>query len=106
MFNAIGFYPVDPVSCTYIIGSPLVDKATLTLDSRHYPGRTFTVIAQNNSSANMYIQSATLNGQPLSRTWLKHSEIAQGGELRLVMGAVPNPSWGTPPQNRPGHADP
>jgi predicted alpha-1,2-mannosidase len=102
MFNAIGFYPVDPVSCTYIIGSPLVDKATLTLDPKHYPGKTFTITAENNSRDNLYIQSATLNGQPLTRAWLKHAEIAQGGELHFVMGNSPNSAWGSAATNRPG----
>ncbi|MEI9962680.1 MAG: GH92 family glycosyl hydrolase [Limisphaerales bacterium] len=50
VFTALGFYPVDPSSGIYILGSPLVDEATLKLDSRFYRGRSFTVVAKNNSA--------------------------------------------------------
>jgi predicted alpha-1,2-mannosidase len=100
VFTALGFYPVDPVSCVYVIGSPLVDKATLTLDKKHYPGGTFVVSTKNNSPQNPYIQSATLNGTPLTRSWITHDQIAKGGELHLVMGPQPS-NWGRLPADRP-----
>ncbi len=95
VFTALGFYPVDPVSCNYIIGSPLVDKATITLDPKHYPGGTFTVSTENNSAENLYIQSATLNGKPFNTFWITHDQIAHGGELHLLMGKKPS-KWGQP----------
>ena len=63
VLNAMGFYSVDPSSGVYAIGSPLLDKATIRLDSRYYPGGAFTIIAENNSDKNVYIQSATFNGK-------------------------------------------
>jgi predicted alpha-1,2-mannosidase len=101
VFTALGFYPVDPASGTYILGSPLFDKITLRLDSRFAQGRTFTVIAKHNSARNPYIQSATLNDKPLTRSWITHEEITAGGKLVLTMGPTPNKDFGSAAADRP-----
>jgi len=54
----------------------------------------FVIVAKNKSAANMYIQSATLNGQPLDNCWFYHSQFAAGGKLELTLGPQPNMSWG------------
>jgi predicted alpha-1,2-mannosidase len=101
VFTAFGFYPVDPVSGIYILGSPLVNEATLKLDSKFYKGRSFTVIAKNNSAENPYIQSATLNGKSITRSWISQAEIAGGGKLVLTMGPAANKQFGSAPPDRP-----
>jgi len=101
VFSALGFYPMNPDSGVYAIGSPVISTAALHLDRDRYHGHTFTVEAENNGPENIYIQSATLNGQPLNRAWLRHGEIVAGGTLRLVMGANPNAGWGSAPADRP-----
>jgi putative alpha-1,2-mannosidase len=83
------------------LGSPLLDKVTLHLDSKFGKGRKFTVIAKNNSPANPYIQSATLNGRPITRSWISHDEITAGGTLVLTMGPTPNKTFGSAPADRP-----
>ena len=95
VWSAIGLYPLNPSSGVYIIGSPLVEKATIKLDPRYYKGGSFTIIAHNVSKQYCYIQSAKLNGKPLNRPWLTHDEITQGGRLELEMDLLPNKSWGT-----------
>jgi putative alpha-1,2-mannosidase len=62
IFTGLGFYPVNPASGDYMIGSPLFTRATLRLAT----GGRFTVVAQNNSETKRYIQSAPLNGRPLT----------------------------------------
>lgn len=101
VFSALGFYPVNPDSGVYAIGSPVVTKATLRLDRKKYGGRTFKVVAENNRPENVYIQSATLNGQPLLRPWIRHEEIVSGGTLKFVMGPKPNTAWGKASDTRP-----
>jgi predicted alpha-1,2-mannosidase len=101
VFTALGFYPVDPSSGIYVLGSPLFDKATMKLDSKFYEGRTFTVVAKNNSAQNPYIQSALLNGKPITRSWISQAEIAAGGKLVLTMGPTPNKDFGSAPTDRP-----
>jgi putative alpha-1,2-mannosidase len=97
----MGFHPVNPADVVYIIGSPLFRKVTLSLDPAYYGGKEFVITAHNNTPENVYIQSATLNGQPLSRAWLLHSEIVSGGTLELQMGATPNKDWGVGQENLP-----
>ena len=57
-------------------------------------GRTFTLVAKNNSADNKYIQSAKLNGEPYNKTYFSHEDILAGGTLELVMGDRPNKEWG------------
>jgi predicted alpha-1,2-mannosidase len=86
VFAALGFYPVDPVSTRYMIGSPLYTRATLAVGG----GRSFVVQAVGNTAANVYIQSATLNRRPLDRPYVTYSEIVRGGQLRFIMGPLPS----------------
>lgn len=95
VLSALGFYPVCPGSGIYILGSPLFDRAVLHLDEEFYKGKTFEIAAMKQAPDHPYIQSARLNGKPLSRAWLRHSEIAAGGRLELIMGPEPNMNWAT-----------
>ena len=101
IFSALGFYPMNPASDIFAIGSPVVSKAVLHLDNDKYQGHTFTVVAENNSAENIYSQSATLNGKALTRPWITRNEVTAGGELSFVMGAAPNPQWGSAVADRP-----
>jgi predicted alpha-1,2-mannosidase len=95
VLGAMGFYPVCPGDGIYILGSPLFSRVTLHLDERWYKGASFTITAENQRPDHPYVLSATLNGKPLSRAWIRHSEIAAGGILQFVMGAEPNKQWAT-----------
>jgi len=97
VFTALGFYPVAPGSNEYVIGRPFMPRATLNLPN----GKRFTVIADGLDDAHLYIGTATLNGKPLERAFLRHEDIMAGGELRFVMQAQPNKAWATDPQQRP-----
>jgi hypothetical protein len=85
----------------YILGSPPFDKAALRLDPKFTKGRSFTVVAKNNSDKSPYVQSATLNGKPITRSWISHDEITAGGKLVLTMGPTPNKVFGSAPADRP-----
>jgi predicted alpha-1,2-mannosidase len=89
-----GFHPVCPGDNIYILTSPVFHKVIIRLDPNYYKGKTFTVIAHNNSPESCYIQSAKLNGKPLNRGWITHSEITNGGTIEFVMGAMPNKKFG------------
>jgi len=87
--TAMGLYAVATGNSTFQLTSPIFDKTTT-----HYPGGKDLVIeAPGVSSSNHYIQSATLNGQPLNRTWLSAAELAAGGVLHFTMGSSPS-DWG------------
>ncbi|WP_242139516.1 GH92 family glycosyl hydrolase [Sphingomonas sp. TREG-RG-20F-R18-01] len=89
--SALGFYPVDPSSDVYILGSPLFDRAVLKMGN----GKTLDIVARNNSAQNGYIQSATLNGKTWSKPWFRHGDVANGATFVLTMGPNPNPAWGS-----------
>ena len=88
LFTAMGFYPVNPASGEYVIGSPLFSKMTLKVGAKK-----FEVVADGNSSTNVYVQSATLNGVALDVPVIRYQDIVRGGTLRFVMGAAPS-RWG------------
>ena len=90
VFSAMGFYPVCPGRPHYVLGSPLFEECEIDVDG----GKTFRIVAHDVSSINKYIQSATLNDEPLNRPWFDHSTLMQGGTLRLQMGSEPNKTWG------------
>ncbi len=100
VFSAIGFYPVCPGSNIYVIGSPLFEEVVINLD-HPYPAGKFIVKAHNVSLENKYIQSAILDGRPLNRPWITHSDIVNGGALIFEMGAEPNKQWGSAPAAAP-----
>jgi putative alpha-1,2-mannosidase len=82
----MGFYPVNPASGDYMIGSPLFSKMTLRLAN----GKRLSVIAENNSDTNVYIESATLNGKPLTIPVIRYDQIMAGATLKFVMGPSPS----------------
>jgi predicted alpha-1,2-mannosidase len=102
VMSALGFYPVDPSSPQYIMGSPLFNEATIHMGNGH----DFTIVARNNSAANVYIQSATLNGKPWNKPWFSHADIADGARLELTMGPTPNKTWGSGPGAAPSSMSP
>lgn len=94
---AIGLFDVQGGAATeprWEITTPVFDRITIHLDSRYYSGDTFTIEVQGNPSDDIYIQSATLNGEPLDRYWISHEEITSGGTLTLEVGPEPNKGWG------------
>jgi predicted alpha-1,2-mannosidase len=97
IFSAMGFYPVTPGSTNYAIGSPVFGEVVIRLKS----DKRFKITAENTSDENIYIQSASLNGKPLNRSWIDHSEIMAGGTLNFVMGSEPNKNWASAEQDAP-----
>ena len=89
VFSAMGFYPVNPVSGEYEIGSPLFPEMRLNLNN----GKTFTVLAPNVSRENIYIQSVKVNGQPYDKSYITHQQIMDGVTVEFVMGNQPGEIW-------------
>lgn len=96
VLSAVGLYQVAPCGGRFVIGSPIVDEATLAVGN----GRTFKVIVHNNSDKNIYVQRARLNGQRLDNSYIDYPDIVKGGTLELWMGNRPS-RFGTKAANRP-----
>ncbi len=91
LFNSIGFYP-NSGQPIYLIGTPSFPDVTLAVGN----GKVLHIVAKNLDAQylNRYVQSVTLNGQPLETNWFRHEQIANGGTLVLTMGSAPS-AWGT-----------
>ncbi|MDB4655317.1 GH92 family glycosyl hydrolase [Flavobacteriales bacterium] len=94
VLSSMGFYPVCPGSNQYVIGTPLFDDVSINLEN----GKQFKI---SRSRQGKYVQSATLNGQPLKASSLTHEQISAGGKLEFQMGKEPNKSWGIGEENQP-----
>jgi predicted alpha-1,2-mannosidase len=97
VLSAAGFYSVCPGTDQYVIGSPLFNKMTITLENENK----FIIEANNNSKQNVYIQSATLNGKPYTYNWISHADIMNGGTLHLEMSDKPNLNRGLSLEDKP-----
>ena len=92
ILSSLGFYQVEPAGGRYVFGSPLFDEATMNVGK----GRTFRIIAHNNSKENMYIQSV----KPYTRSYIDFKDIVRGGKLEFMMGSKPS-KFGVKPADRP-----
>ena len=97
VLSALGFYQVNPANGMYVFGSPLVDEAKITMDN----GKVFRIMVKNNSAANKYIQSMTLNGSEYPKSFILYRNIVAGGELVITMGPAPSATWGVAKESRP-----
>jgi len=94
VLSSLGFYPVCPGNNQYVIGYPLFDKATVRLEN----GKKLVITRDSDKP---YIQSVTLNGKPLMRSYITYEEIAAGGELSFVMDSKPGSEWGVGKDRQP-----
>ena len=104
VMSAIGLFQMDggcAVRPIYEVASPLFERVVIHLDPRYYKGKQFVIEARNASRANRYIQSATLDGKPLTRPWLYQADLLDGGTLILELGPEPNEAWGSKPEDAP-----
>jgi predicted alpha-1,2-mannosidase len=89
VFSQMGFYPVTPGDPVYTIGSPVFEHVSMELDN----GQIFEIEAKGASTENKYIQSATLNGEPLEGPWFEHADLIHGGKLVFEMGPKASKTW-------------
>src|SRR5690606_5972737 len=90
VWSMMGLYPVAPVGGEYVFGSPVLDKANISMPN----GKTFTIIARNNSTKNIYVKAITLNGKPYNKMYIRHEDMLKGGELVFEMSDKPNKELG------------
>ncbi|WP_316791825.1 GH92 family glycosyl hydrolase [Pedobacter frigoris] len=97
VLSALGFYSVCPGTDQYVIGSPMFNKITISLENN----KKFIIEAPNNSRENYYISTATLNGKLYTKNFITHSDIVNGGVLKFEMSNKPNLQRGTGIEDRP-----
>ncbi len=98
LFDMRGGCDPNPV---YEITTPVFDRIEIHLDDDFYNGNMFAITTENQAPENIYIQSATLDGEPLTTSWFRHSELVTGGHLHLILGPEPNRGWASAEENAP-----
>jgi putative alpha-1,2-mannosidase len=97
IFSAMGFYPVCPGSDQYVLGAPYLPYMKVRLGN----GKSLEIKAPEVSDANRYVQKVSFNGQEVTRLYLTHDQLMQGGELGFEMGAQPNLERGLKAEDKP-----
>ena len=89
VMSALGFYPVNPVSGKYEIGTPLFRQARIRLEN----GKTFTIKAPAVNADNIYVKSVTVDGKPWHESYLTHDQIMSGATVEFEMTSEPGHTW-------------
>ena len=97
IFSAMGFYPVCPGSDQYVLGAPYLPYMKVRLGN----GKTLEIKAPEVSDENRYVQKVMLNGQEITKLYLTHEQLMQGGELIFKMGSQPNLKRGLNAEDKP-----
>ena len=97
IFSVLGFYPVCPGTDQYVLGAPYLPYAKVTLPNGHV----LEVKAPGVSDSKRYVKSVKLNGKPLQKLFLTHSQLLEGGTLEFTMASRPDKHRGTAPDSKP-----
>jgi predicted alpha-1,2-mannosidase len=100
ILSQLGFYPVDSGIPYLEVCTPRFPRAVMHLGTG-LAAKTFVIKAAAAGPSNFYIQSAVLNGKPLTRPWFDEREILSGGAWDVNAGPAPNTAWGSSPLDRP-----
>lgn len=84
ILSALGFYPLDPASGEYELGSPLVKSATLTFGAP-YASATLKIEVKGYSPERWRVKRVTLNGRELTNWRVSHADLVKGGLLVFEM---------------------
>ncbi|WP_329030166.1 GH92 family glycosyl hydrolase [Streptomyces sp. NBC_01423] len=100
VLSSIGVFPVQPGTDTWGLSTPAFERVDIKLDRRYYPRGALTVTAPGTSDTDRYIQSAGLDGERQSRTYLTTDDIRSARSLSFTVGDEPS-AWGTSPEDAP-----
>jgi predicted alpha-1,2-mannosidase len=102
VFSALGFYPVNPASDEYIIGTPFFEKVSILLPSGASTGgvvggreRTLEISAPG-ATTKPYIRGVKLDGKRIDLPVLTHSQIVLASKIEFEMSSTPS-AWGNQP---------
>lgn len=97
VFSALGFFP-NAGQDWYFIGTPMFDRAELELED----GSTLIIEAKRENPEEVYISSATIDGEQLDRAYLLHDEIKNGAHIIFEMSDKPTRwAWDSRPPSPP-----
>ncbi|KAI5310905.1 hypothetical protein KEM55_002372 [Ascosphaera atra] len=102
IFSALGFYPVNPASDEYVVGTPFFEKVTIRFPPGvasggcvHCPDaeeKTLTISAPG-APSRPYIKGLSIDGRPVLEPIIKHADLVSATTIRYDMSDSPT-SWG------------
>jgi predicted alpha-1,2-mannosidase len=96
VLSSMGFYSMNPMSGVYVIGSPMMNKATISTGTKK-----FVITVENQSRKNIYVQKITMNGKPYTKSYIRHIDVVKGGNMTFFMGSKPSKTFGVNKSDRP-----
>ncbi|KAJ5698858.1 hypothetical protein N7462_000863 [Penicillium macrosclerotiorum] len=103
IFSAMGFYPVNPASDEYVVGTPFFEKISITVPSAAAEGGIenqqtdkVLVISAPNAPTKPYVKSLHIDGREVTLPVIYHKDIVQASHISFEMSEIPTP-WGTKP---------
>lgn len=95
VFSALGFYPLNPASDEYIIGTPFFDQIEIRLPTISGSGGHTLVISAPGAGTpgKAYIKGLKVDGKKLDKPFLKHKDIVNARRIEFDMSSKPT-SWG------------
>ncbi|MEJ5303920.1 MAG: glycoside hydrolase family 92 protein [Bacteroidales bacterium] len=97
IMSAMGFYPVNPASGQYIVGTPWFDEMDINLPN----GKILRITASHPSEKNFYVQGMEINGQPWNYSYVFHKDLIAGGHIHFKLGKKPSLTWAFASDERP-----
>ncbi|KAG1733237.1 glycoside hydrolase family 92 protein [Suillus paluster] len=91
LFSALGFYPVNPVSGLYVVGSPFFDEVEIRFPSSNV---TNLRIISEDAPSKPYVNSFTINGEDISSPIISHNQLLDGSRFEFIMSSQPQ-AWGS-----------
>jgi predicted alpha-1,2-mannosidase len=89
IFNSMGFYPVNPSSAEYIIGTPLFDK----IEIKFPQSDAVLTIVGDGAAAKPYVESVSLDQKDLVKPVLSHADLLSASSLVFKLSSSPA-DWG------------
>ncbi|MGK0387461.1 MAG: putative alpha-1,2-mannosidase [Maribacter sp.] len=93
---SMGMYSVTPGLDYYTLSSPIFSEVKINLEN----GNTFEINTHRKNTTFKYINGVSLNNNDYSKSYLKHDDIINGGEIYFTIGKSKN-NWGVEKENRP-----
>lgn len=98
VYSALGFYPVNPASDEYVVGSPWFEKVTICFPAGASTGGVggedhTLVITAPGAVAKPYVKSLSIDGVKIDRPLLRHQQIVTAKHIAFEMADTPQ-SWG------------
>lgn len=81
IFSSLGFYPLNPVSNEYIIGSPVFDSAKVQL----FNGNELKLYYKNQGGENIFVSSINYDGRESKKSFLCFDELVSSKSITFNM---------------------